>query len=69
MAVLKKKLLVSNQILAEDVRNLRAGLEDVKTEKEKEPDNFILFVSPTFPVSMPICLQKASCNKCQVFLL
>jgi hypothetical protein len=34
---------VSNQILAEDVRNLRVGLEDVKKEKEKEPDNFILF--------------------------
>ena len=36
---------VSNQIVAEDVQNLRAGLEDVKAEKEKEPDNFILFIS------------------------
>ena len=59
---------MSNQILAEDVRNLRVGLEDVKTEKEKEPDNFILFVSPTFPVSMPIFSKKTSCNKCQAIL-
>ena len=40
---------VSNQILGEDVRNLRVGLEDVKKEKEKEPDNFIIFVSPYTP--------------------
>ena len=40
---------VSNQILGEDVRNLRVGLEDVKIEKEKEPDNFIIFVSPYTP--------------------
>ena len=38
---------VSNQIVAEDVHNLRAGLEDVKVEKDKEPDNFILFISST----------------------
>ena len=37
--------IVSNQIVGEDVHNLRAGLEDVKVEKEKEPDNFILFIS------------------------
>ena len=43
--------IVSNQIIAEDVRNLRVGLEDVKAEKEREPDNFILFISPISPVS------------------
>ena len=36
---------MSNQIVAEDVHSLRVGLSDVKEEKEKEPDNFILFIS------------------------
>ena len=33
--------------MAEDVHSLRVGLSDVKEEKEKEPDNFILFISST----------------------
>ena len=36
---------VSNQLLTEDVLHLREGLEEVKKEKELEPDNFILFIS------------------------
>ena len=31
--------------MAEDVHSLRVGLSDMKEEKEKEPDNFILFIS------------------------
>lgn len=38
-------LTVSNQLVAEDVHNLRMGLDAVKKEKELEPDNFILFIS------------------------
>ena len=40
-------LSVSNQLVAEDVDNLREGLGAVKEEKDREPDNFILFISST----------------------
>ena len=33
------------QMLSEDVRNLKKGLEELKSEKEKEPDNFVIFIS------------------------
>lgn len=36
---------VSMQMLSEDTRNLRKGLEELKFEREKEPDNFIVFIS------------------------
>ena len=32
-------------MLSEDVRNLKKGLEELKSEKEKEPDNFVIFIS------------------------
>ena len=33
------------QMMSEDVRNLKKGLEELKSEKEKEPDNFVIFIS------------------------
>ena len=35
------------QLLSEDVVLLNKGLEDIKEEKEKEPNNFIIFISYT----------------------
>ena len=36
---------VSMQLLTEDVQLLKKGLQDVKEEKDKEPNNFIIFIS------------------------
>ena len=33
------------QTLAADVQGLRKGLDLTKTERDKQPDNFIIFVS------------------------
>ena len=33
------------QMLSEDTRNLKKGLEELKFEREKDPDNFIVFIS------------------------
>ena len=32
-------------MLSEDVRNLKKGLDELKSEKELEPDNFVIFIS------------------------
>ena len=36
---------VSMQILAEDVHTLKSGIKAVQLEMNKEPDNFIIFIS------------------------
>ena len=36
---------VSLQILSEDVKNLRKGLEELEEEESREADNFIIFIS------------------------
>ena len=38
-------ILVSMQTLAADVQGLRKGLDLTKSERDKQPDNFIIFVS------------------------
>lgn len=49
-------LLVSMQTLAADVQGLRKGLDLTKSERDKQPDNFIIFVS----ICDLICFHKGS---------
>ena len=55
------------QTLAADVQGLRKGLDLTKTERDKQPDNFIIFVSfcDVTELSTPFVPW---CILCQVFV-
>ncbi len=38
-------LLVSKQTLSNDIQSLKKGIDLTKKERDKQPDNFVLFVS------------------------
>lgn len=54
------------QTLAADVQGLRKGLDLTKTERDKQPDNFIIFVSfcDVTELSTPLVRSIG----CQVFV-
>lgn len=54
------------QTLAADVQGLRKGLDLTKTERDKQPDNFIIFVSfcDVTELSTPLVPSTV----CQVFV-
>ena len=54
------------QTLAADVQGLRKGLDLTKTERDKQPDNFIIFVS--FCDVTELSTPFVQCIVCQVFV-
>lgn len=54
------------QTLAADVQGLRKGLDLTKTERDKQPDNFIIFVSFCDVTELSTLLLRSIV--CQVFV-
>ena len=44
-AYMTLSLLVSKQTLSNDIQSLKKGIDLTKKERDKQPDNFVLFVS------------------------
>ena len=57
-------ILVSMQTLAADVQGLRKGLDLTKTERDKQADNFIIFVSLCY---FPKTIVTKSCSSVSQF--
>ena len=64
-------VLVSMQTLAADVQGLRKGLDLTKSERDKQPDNFIIFVSFCYFLKTIsyVVIQFCKPNKCTLLFL